>query len=189
MLQPSCKQELLAHARRSVAAAAVEKRPPTPPGREVDAALDRPSAAFVTLHDRTGHVRGCVGTTAFTKPLGAVVGEMARAASQRDPRFSPVRPEEVEDLRIEISVLSPPSLVGSIDEVEIGHHGLLVEGHGRRGLLLPQVARERAWDRATFAQETCRKAGLPSAAYLDDDVSLYCFMAEVFMEPTRGLSK
>lgn len=107
---------------------------------------------------------------------------MARAAALRDPRFSPVMPAEVSSLEVEISVLEAPLRVKALDEVEIGRHGLLVVGRGCRGLLLPQVAEERGWDAPTFAEHTCKKAGLEPKAYEADDVVLYRFGAEVFSE-------
>lgn len=151
-------------------------------GLPSDPALTESRGAFVTLHCQDGSVRGCVGTTSAIRPLIEVVSDMARAAAIRDPRFSPVAPEEVPSLEVEISVLEPPHRVKALDEVEIGRHGLLVVGRGRRGLLLPQVAEERGWDATTFAEHTCKKAGLAPRAYEDHDVTLYRFGAEVFSE-------
>jgi uncharacterized protein len=144
--------------------------------------VDLPRAAFVTLHSADGAVRGCVGTTTAQKSLAEIVYDMARAAALRDPRFSPVSPEEVASLVLEISVLEAPTKVASVSEVEIGRHGLLVVGRGSRGVLLPQVAEERDWDAATFAEHTCRKAGLDPNAYEGSDVELFKFAAEVFNE-------
>jgi AmmeMemoRadiSam system protein A len=181
LISPEAKRALLQVARRSVAAAA----------RGVDAAIDdlptehtlfQNGAAFVTLHEKDGAVRGCVGTTAAVRPLVEVVSEMARAAALRDPRFPPVLPDEVQELEIEISVLGLPEPVLALAEVQIGRHGLLIEGRGRRGLLLPQVASEREWIASTFAEQTCFKAGLDNDAYLDEDVELYKFEAVVFNE-------
>ena len=96
--------------------------------------------AFVSLHEPDGGVRGCVGTTAAVKPLAEVIPEMARAAALRDPRFPPVTPAEVPELELEISVLGPLEPVDGLEDVEIGRHGLLVEGRGKRGLP------ERGWN-------------------------------------------
>jgi AmmeMemoRadiSam system protein A len=147
-----------------------------------DPSFDAPRAAFVTLHTSDGAVRGCVGTTSAQRALAEVVYEMARAAALRDPRFSPVMPSEVDDLVLEISVLDRPKKVVALHDVEIGRDGLLVIGRGRRGVLLPQVAEERGWDAATFAESTCKKAGLDESAYKSSDVELYSFGAEVFSE-------
>ena len=180
-MTPEAKRALLSVARQSVAAAA----------SGTDASIDEPStdrsifdngAAFVTLHQKSGAVRGCVGTTLAIRPLVEVVSEMARAAALRDPRFPPVEPGEVHELEIEISVLGSPERVLDLVDVQIGRHGLLIEGRGRRGLLLPQVASERDWPASTFAEQTCSKAGLDNEAYLEEDVALYRFEAEVFTE-------
>ena len=112
--------------------------------------------------------------------LADVVTAMARAAALRDPRFTPVRPQEVNGLRIEISVLGP-LLPCAPDEVVVGRDGLVVDGLGRRGLLLPEVASDQGWDREAFIRETCRKAGLPSAA-LDRGARLFSFRTEHFAE-------
>ena len=109
---------------------------------------------------------------------------MAQSAALRDSRFKPVRAEEVDGLSIEISVLSAKQLVRSLNEIEIGRDGLLVIAPHSRGVLLPQVASERDWDSKTFVEQTCVKANLPKQAYLDDDVELYRFSAEVFNEQT-----
>lgn len=148
------------------------------------AVLDEPRAAFVTLHTETGALRGCVGTTAATTALFETVDQMARAAALRDPRFVRVEPTEVPSLAIEISVLDPLERIHSIDDIEIGRHGVVVEGRGRRGLLLPQVASERGWTAKTFVAMTCEKAGLPADAYPADDLSLYRFSTTVFADPS-----
>jgi len=139
--------------------------------------------AFVSLHTRGGALRGCVGCLSATEPLGEVVEAMAEAAALRDPRFQPVRADEVDELSIEISVLAPSEPLASLAELELGREGLVVVGRGQRGVLLPQVATEHGWDAATFAEQTCVKARLPPDAYLRDDVQLYRFRAEVFSEP------
>lgn len=144
--------------------------------------LRQPRGAFVTLHDRGGALRGCIGTTLAKEPLVEVVAEMARAAALQDPRFPPVRPEEVADLGLEVSVLYPLEPISDLSEVVIGTHGLVAEGRGRRGLLLPQVASERGWDVLTFVRNTCLKAGLPQDAWRQDDVALFRFRSEVFSE-------
>src|SRR5688572_15084768 len=181
-MTPEAKRALLQVARQSVAAAASGMNALVTDDLPSEHSLFENGAAFVTLHERDGAVRGCVGTTAAIRPLVEVVSEMARAAALRDPRFSPVLPDEVKDLEIEISVLGLPEPVAHLEEVQIGKHGLLIEGRGRRGLLLPQVASDRDWPASTFAEQTCSKAGLDSSAYLDEDVELYKFEAEVFNE-------
>jgi AmmeMemoRadiSam system protein A len=110
------------------------------------------------------------------------VAETARAAAFDDNRFSPVTPDEAPHLEIELSILSPPQPIAA-GAVEIGRHGLLVSQHGRRGLLLPQVPVEHNWDRATFLEQTCRKAGLPLDAW-QKGATLQVFTAEIFGDKT-----
>lgn len=146
------------------------------------AALAEERGAFVSLHTHDGGIRGCVGCMSAARPLAQVVSEMACAAALRDHRFPPMEASELDDVEIEISVLSPAEPVRSIDDVEIGRDGLLVVGAGRRGVLLPQVAEERGWDARTFAAHTCMKAGLPPDATERGSAELFRFHAEVFSE-------
>ena len=128
----------------------------------------------------TEKLRGCVGYVLPTCPVYRAVAETARAAAFEDNRFPPVTREEAPHLEIELSILSPPQPILP-EEIEIGRHGLLISWHGRRGLLLPQVPVEHAWDRATFLEQTCRKAGLPPDAW-QKGASIEAFTAEVFGE-------
>jgi uncharacterized protein (TIGR00296 family) len=93
-----------------------------------------------------------------------------------------VRADELGDIVVEVSVLSPTVPLESLDDLVIGRDGLLAVGRGRRGVLLPQVAIERGWDVSTFAEQTCMKANLDPGAWRDGDVRLYRFAAEVFSE-------
>jgi AmmeMemoRadiSam system protein A len=143
-----------------------------------------PAGAFVTLH-ANGTLRGCIGHIEADRPLADVVASCAVSAAKADPRFAPVTPAELEMLEIEVSILGPFEPVHSIDEIEVGRHGLLVESGWRRGLLLPQVAPEWGWSAAEFAAHTCRKAGLPRHAWPSGDATMYRFTAHVFAEKTR----
>ena len=111
-------------------------------------------------------------------PVYRAVADTARAAAFEDMRFRPVTPPEARELEIELSILSPPRPI-SADAVEIGRHGLLISMAGRRGLLLPQVPTEHNWDRATFLEQTCRKAGLPLDAW-QHGATIEAFTAEIF---------
>jgi AmmeMemoRadiSam system protein A len=144
-----------------------------------------PRGAFTSLYLR-GELRGCVGYVLPRFPVYRTVAETARAAAFDDNRFPPVTREEAPHLAIELSILSPPKPIRA-DDVEIGRHGLLVHWHGRRGLLLPQVPVERGWDRATFLEQTCRKAGLPLDAW-QQGATIEAFTAEVFGEKSEQLS-
>ena len=108
--------------------------------------------------------------------------EMAEAAALRDPRFPPVSPDELDDLEIEISVLTVPKEIHDINEIEVGKHGIIIERGFNSGLLLPQVATEYGWDRITFLEHTCRKAGLPPNAWKEKGTIIKIFSAEVFDE-------
>jgi AmmeMemoRadiSam system protein A len=125
-------------------------------------------------------LRGCVGYVLSVSPVYRAVAETARAAAFDDTRFNPVTLDEAPHLEIELSILTPPR-PASADEVEVGRHGLLVSMHGYRGLLLPQVPVEHHWDRITFLEQTCRKAGLPTDAWQKGAI-LEVFTAEVFGE-------
>jgi len=150
-----------------------------PPEVEVRGKLAAPGAAFVTL-TKNGRLRGCIGYTEAVAPLFKVVQECAVAAATEDPRFPPVSPMELPSLRVEISVLTPMFPIRP-EEVEVGRHGLMVSQGRMRGLLLPQVPVEWGWDRETFLDQTCVKAGLPPSAWRHG-ATLRAFTAEVFGE-------
>ena len=135
--------------------------------------------AFVTLK-KNGNLRGCIGYIKPVKALGETVQEMAVAAAFHDPRFPSLKPDEVRDLTFEISVLSPLKRIKDINEIEVGKHGLYIVRGYKSGLLLPQVAVEYEWDRETFLQETCYKAGLSIQAWMDKETEIYIFSADYF---------
>jgi len=151
-------------------------------GRELplvspSAHLSEPRGAFTTLYHH-GQLRGCVGYVFPVTPLYQTVAETARASAFEDLRFSPVTREEAPDLEISLSILSRLAPIEP-DKVEVGRHGLLVNLGGRRGLLLPQVPVEHGWDRITFLEQTCRKAGLSPDAW-KKGATFEAFTAEVF---------
>lgn len=153
-------------------------------GRELR--LEAPSAhlaeargVFTTIYLK-GELRGCVGYVFPMAPLFRAAAETARAAAFDDSRFPPVNRDEAPRLEISLSVLSLLRLIDAA-QVEIGRHGLMVSMAGHRGLLLPQVPIEHGWDRVTFLEQTCRKAGLPVDAW-KMGATLEAFTAEVFGE-------
>jgi AmmeMemoRadiSam system protein A len=150
------------------------------PARESSDAIERCGGAFVTLH-RDGRLRGCIGQVEANEPLTRVIARCAVAAATTDPRFPAVEPSELGEIDIELSIIGPLEPVSRLDDIEIGRHGLVVETGWNRGLLLPQVATERKWDRETFLAETCRKAGLAPDAW-EKGARLWRFEAEVFGE-------
>ncbi len=141
--------------------------------------LKEERGAFVCIYKR-GMLRGCIGSLQADEPLYKNVAEMARAAACHDPRFTPVRADEVTDLHLEISVLTPFEEVHDPEDIQVGKHGIFIRQGHRSGLLLPQVAAERDWDRITFLEETCRKAGLPRDAWKEEGTQIYAFSADVF---------
>ena len=143
------------------------------------AALEEKRGAFVTLK-KYGRLRGCIGYVEGIKPLHKAVEEMAIAAAFHDPRFNPVREAELPDLEIEISVLTPLKQIRDVEEIEVGKHGIIIKKGFYSGLLLPQVPTEHGWDRTTFLEHTCLKAGLPQDAWKEKDTRIYIFSAEVF---------
>lgn len=172
------REELLRIARDAVTAAAQGKR--LQPPDSSDPLLREKAGAFVTLTDRDGALRGCIGYISADKPLDDTVSQAATAAALRDPRFSPLSPEELDGLGVSISVLSPPKPVKEIEEIEPGVHGLIVRKGYHQGLLLPQVATRYGWDAARFLDETCVKAGLRRGEWRDPDALVQSFTAEVF---------
>jgi len=139
----------------------------------------QPRGAFVTIRKR-GALRGCIGYTLPWHPLWYTVRDVALEAAFHDPRFPPLTQSELGEISVEVSVLSPLRFVSDPTNIRIGRDGLYIVGHGKRGLLLPQVPVENGWDRKRYLEEICRKAGLAP-----DDLEsseLYSFTAQVFEE-------
>ncbi|MFH1854128.1 MAG: AmmeMemoRadiSam system protein B [Candidatus Omnitrophota bacterium] len=137
--------------------------------------------AFVTLK-KQGQLRGCIGYIIAVKPLYETVRDVAKSAAINDYRFNPVTEEELDKIDIEISALTPLKRISDINEIEVGKHGLYMKRSFSSGLLLPQVATEYGWDKETFLEHTCRKAGLSTDAWKDPATEIYTFSAEVFGE-------
>jgi AmmeMemoRadiSam system protein A len=151
-----------------------------PPGSPHRKTLLQPSGAFVSVHV-AGELRGCMGRVEADKPLYLAVEELTVAASSRDPRFEPIRLEELKESRLSVSVLSLPAHA-TIDSIVLGMHGIVITRGPRRGLLLPSVALEQKWTAEQFLDETCGKAGLPPGAWRDTDTRLEVFTADAFSE-------
>jgi len=180
---PEQRKILLAIAREAIATGLADR--PLEDGPQFSAASQSPAetvfleprGVFTTLY-LGGELRGCVGYPTPIRPLYQAVAETARAAAFEDSRFWPVAAEEASELKISLSVLS---LLFPIEagQVEVGRHGLVISDGLHRGLLLPQVPVEHGWDRETFLEQTCRKAGLPAGAWRKS-VVIEAFTAEVF---------
>ncbi|MBE0713987.1 MAG: AmmeMemoRadiSam system protein B [Candidatus Aminicenantes bacterium] len=177
-LTPEEKTELLRLARTSVTAF-VERRTVIE-DTSGKAKFLEPRGVFVTL-TKNGDLRGCIGFIEPVAPLGQAVIRAAVYAATEDPRFPPVRPAELRDVKFEISVLTPVREISDPREVTVGRHGLIVARDGLKGLLLPQVPVENKWDRETFLEQASLKAGLPREAW-KKGAKLYVFEAIVFHE-------
>jgi AmmeMemoRadiSam system protein A len=146
----------------------------------VSVGLNLESGSFVTIK-KNGQLRGCIGNFVSDKPLYRLVQEMALSAATRDPRFYPMKPQDLAEFDLEISVLSPLQRIASVEEIKVGTHGIYIIKNSSRGVLLPQVATEYGWDRETFLRHTCQKAGLPEDTW-QKECEIYIFSALVFGE-------
>lgn len=180
-LSEADRRSLLAFARLAISESILFQRLPAVIPSAGVFSLKR--GAFVTIHSR-GRLRGCIGVVEAYEPLGAAIARCAASAALHDPRFSPVGAEELSQLHIEISLLTPPEPIHA-EEIEIGKHGLIVSQGGKHGLLLPQVATEHQLTREQFLEETCRKAGLPANAWKEPETKIEGFTCEVFAESHR----
>jgi AmmeMemoRadiSam system protein A len=154
---------------------------PTDPG------LQRPAGVFVTLRTRedlsiprAARLRGCIGHMEADLPLAQAVATMAVKSATRDPRFPPVELAEIDQIAIEISVLSPLQLVEDVNTIELGRHGLFISNGRHRGLLLPQVPGMFGWTREEFLENLCRKAGMSRSVWQEGE--LWMFTTAVFEE-------
>ncbi len=170
------KGTLLGLARMAIATYIMDKKIPDP--KIDEEGLNTKCGAFVSLH-KDGNLRGCIGVFTSDNPLFKTIPLMAVSAAFEDARFSPVTEEEVKDLDIEISVLTPLKKIENVDEIEIGTHGIYIVKGRHRGVLLPQVAVEQGFDRNLFLDHTCLKAGLKAGAWRDG-TEIYTFEAEIF---------
>jgi len=148
--------------------------------RPQDPVLLEKRGLFVTLK-KAGRLRGCIGYPLPLKPLNQALVEMAIAAATEDPRFPPLQAGELDQVEIEISLLTPPLEISDPAEVVVGRDGLVVSKGHKRGLLLPQVTVEQGWDRETLLEHCCLKAGLPADAWRAG-VKMEVFQAEIFAE-------
>jgi len=182
MLNDNEKLILLTLVRETIKAKLSSAKAPKLP--EPSGALAEKCGAFVTLHKR-GMLRGCIGNMTSSEPLVHTVQKMAIAAAFDDPRFPKLKANELGEIDIEISVLSPMQKIEDISKIEVGTHGIMITKGWHRGVLLPQVATEFGWDRATFLEQTCNKAGLQKDAWREPDAVIEIFSAQVFGEKSK----
>lgn len=183
-LSPDEQDELLRIARLSVETAVTRRKLVDLPA-PASPALTREQGAFVTLK-KQGRLRGCIGYSEPLRPLYLTVRDVAAYAALQDRRFPPVEPGELAELEYEVSVLSPFRRVRDVTEIETGLHGLMIKQGPREGLLLPQVAPEQGWNRATLLEQLCLKAGLPAEAWKDAGSDIFRFTALVFPEHPKA---
>ena len=148
---------------------------PKPPTEKMTEKL----GAFVTLK-KGDRLRGCIGHIAGDSPLWKTIIRMAPQAAFNDPRFAPLKKEELDQVHLEISILSPLQPLDDPSKIVPGRDGLLIRKGGSTGLLLPQVAAEWGWDRETFLAHTCRKAGLQADCWKEPATEIFWFQAIVF---------
>ena len=178
-LDSPAQKRLLALARQTIAARLEGQGPPKI--EDSDLGLGRDQGAFVTLH-RRGALRGCIGNFEGRGSLAGTIQEMAAAAAFQDPRFPSLGSmPEFEECRLEISVLSPLKETDP-ESIEVGRHGIYIISGSKRGVLLPQVATDQGWDRETFLDQTCRKAGLTPGCWQEKKTKVLSFTAQVFGE-------
>ncbi|EDY36615.1 conserved hypothetical protein TIGR00296 [Aciduliprofundum boonei T469] len=156
---------------------------------EFPKSFEEKSGVFTTISIYPEHeLRGCIGFPEPVYPLKKALVESALAAAFQDPRFPPLQKREIDNVVFEVSLLTPPEELKVkkkkelLNIIKIGVHGLIVERGFYRGLLLPQVPVEWGWDVEEFLSQTCWKAGLPMDCWLDENVRIYAFSAEIFEE-------
>ena len=167
---------LLAYVRTCVKAAM--ERVTVPSLLDPSQPLLEKKATFVTLRTE-GDLRGCIGQLDAIDPLWKSARDMSIAAACKDYRFPPLKPED--PFQIEISILSPPELI-SKEDIIVGKHGLIVEAHGKRGVLLPHVATEYKWNETTFLEKTIQKANLPKSIIKSSELTLKAFQTFLITE-------
>jgi AmmeMemoRadiSam system protein B/AmmeMemoRadiSam system protein A len=173
------KRELLRIARTTIENHVAGKK--VPKFLPLTEQLNNEYGVFVTLK-KNEDLRGCIGYIQGIEPLYHAVSDMAIAASTEDPRFTPVTTSELKDISIEITVMTPLRKITDISEIIVGKHGLVIKNGYNQGLLLPQVATEEGWNRQTFLEKTCWKAGLPDDTWKDKNTEIYIFSGTVFGE-------
>jgi len=190
IISPEEQKILLGDARESIVSKLEGRQPRYSQEAAKSKVLQEPCGAFVTLHklDKADgdpeerSLRGCIGRMTASQPLLETVRVMAREAAFGDPRFPPLRHDELEQCHIEISALSPMSVCPDPQQVKVGIHGLYLVRGSRAGVLLPQVPIEQGWNLQEYLDYICIKAGLPEKSYDATDAKLFTFTAVVFGE-------
>ncbi len=191
-MNPKDGQLLIKLARDAISSILIKRRVDV--SEDIKKKFSEKSGVFVTLY-KGDELRGCIGYVEPIFPLWQAVTKAALAAAFEDPRFPKLEKVELENLRIELSVLTPPELIKIkdpnkyMDEIEVGKHGLIVEFGYNIGLLLPQVATEHNWDVPAFLNNTCMKAGLPMDMWRNPHCRVKRFEAKIFKEEIKKEKK
>ena len=176
------KKALLQIARKSVESAVKGISNDQTQAEPFSQVLKEKNGAFVTLRT-CGKLRGCIGRMVSDIPLHKLVSEMAVSAATEDPRFNQIQPSELDDLEIDVSVLSPLQMVENPLDFELGRHGIYIKKDSTTGCFLPQVAVDTGWTREEFLTQCCStKAGLSPDAWKREDVDVYIFTSENISE-------
>jgi AmmeMemoRadiSam system protein B/AmmeMemoRadiSam system protein A len=178
-LQPQDKKWMLAFARETIRRYLTTATLPLPRGYSARLLSNR--GEFVTLKKK-GELRGCIGHIPGDMPLSRLTGMMAFSSAFSDPRFDKVTLEEMRDLEVEISVLSPPKAVGGLNDIVVGRDGVVISADGRSAVFLPQVAPEQGWNRDQMLDNLCLKAGLAANRWRRGGMRFETFQADVFDE-------
>jgi AmmeMemoRadiSam system protein A len=182
-LSETDKAMLLQIARQTIREYIKNRKEPEIDEKMLSSNLKTPAGAFVTLTEN-GQLRGCIGSFQATESLYSIVRSMAVESSTRDPRFDPVKPSEVDRLKIEISVLTPMKKIKSINEIELGKHGIYIKKGNRSGTFLPQVATDTHWTKDEFLGHCAQdKAFIGWDGWKDAEI--YTYEALVFGEESK----
>lgn len=143
------------------------------------------TGVFVTIHV-DGLLRGCIGFVDINAPFSVCLTEAAQRAALEDPRFPSIAEDELDRMNVEVTLLAPQEPIQGPEDIEPGTHGIRIDYHGKRGLLLPQVAIEQKWTNDEFLAGVCRKAYLPEDAWKNPDARLTRFRGIVLREGSRS---
>jgi len=149
---------------------------------KMDGKMNEMCSCFVTLHKADGALRGCIGNIGAVEALGKNIAHNAINSAFGDPRFPNLAEEELDNIEIEVSILTPAQPIAAPEDFIIGKHGIILQCRGRSAVFLPQVAPEQGWSREDTLTNLCYKAGLPFKAWQSEDAKLSVFTAIVFSE-------
>jgi AmmeMemoRadiSam system protein B/AmmeMemoRadiSam system protein A len=185
-LQYQDKKTLLIFAREAVTRYLVTQTLPLP--RDFSPLLQQQRGVFVTIRNHKGDLRGCIGNIVSNVPLAKLVGMMSIQSGLKDPRFSPIRIDELKNLTFEVSVLTPMKEVSGYEDIEPGRDGVLLRKDDRSAVFLPQVATEQGWGREEMLDHLAVKAGLSREDWREG-TKFFTFQAVVFQEEDFGLPR